>query len=199
MPGGRLLEISDLSIGFTGRSGETLPVLRNVDLAVEPGESVGLVGESGSGKNTSALAAMGYLKRGLRVLGGTAAFRSKDTFKMSQRELEQIRGGEISLIPQNSGQSLTPTMRVGAQLLESLSLHSDMQPSERRNRMIKLLAQVRLPDPEAILERYPHELSGGQQQRVAISMALVGDSDALLLNERTPAWMSQRKRTFLNY
>ena len=185
MSGERLLEISDLSIGFTGRSGETLPVLRNVDLAVERGESVGLVGESGSGKSTLALAAMGYLKRGLRVLGGTAAFRSRDTFKMSQKDLEQIRGGEISLIPQNSGQSLTPTMRVGAQLRESLSLHSDLQPSEQRDRMIELLAQVRLPDPESILERYPHELSGGQQQRVAISMALAGDSDALLLDEPT--------------
>jgi len=106
----------DISIGFTGRSGATLPVLRNIDLAVTPGESVGLVGESGSGKSTLALAAMGYLKRGLRLLGGSAEFKGHDMFGIACEELERIRGGQLALIPQNSGQSLTPTLRIALML-----------------------------------------------------------------------------------
>ena len=150
-----LIEIEDLSIGFTSSEGLTLPVLRNIDLAVRKGESIGLVGESGSGKSTLALAALGYLKRGLRVLGGSASFRDRNTFGMTLKELENIRGGEISLIPQNSGQSLTPTMRIGAQLKETLKLHSDLNSSLFGDRIVELLTQVRLPDPETIIERYP--------------------------------------------
>ena len=180
-----LIDIRDISIGFTGRSGATLPVLRNIDLAVGPGESVGLVGESGSGKSTLALAAMGYLKRGLRLLGGSAGFKRHDMFGLSRGELEKIRGGQMALIPQNSGQSLTPTLRIGAQLGEALRLHSALPGAEHTDKIIELLGQVRLPDPETIVRRYPHELSGGQQQRVAIAMALAGEPEALLLDEPT--------------
>ncbi len=180
-----LVDIRDLSIGFTGRSGATLPVLRNIDLVVRPGETIGLVGESGSGKSTLALAAMGYLRTGLRVLEGSASFRGSNTFDLTARELEEIRGGELALIPQNSGQSLTPTMRVGAQVAEALALHSTVPEFSRADRVVELLAQVRLPDPVTIVSRYPHELSGGQQQRVAIAMALAGEPDALLLDEPT--------------
>lgn len=180
-----VIQLSDLSIGFTGRSGHTLPVLRNIDLTVLPGESVGLVGESGSGKSTVALAAMGYLKRGLRVLNGSATFEGHDMFALKRKELENLRGGHLALIPQNSGQSLTPTLRIGAQLTEALRLHSRLDPAQFPARVLELLGQVRLPDPEAITRRYPHELSGGQQQRVAIAMALAGEPRALLLDEPT--------------
>ncbi len=180
-----LLQVRDLSIGFTGRAGSTLPVLRNIDLFVRPGESLGLVGESGSGKSTLALAMMGYLKRGLRVIGGEAHFAGLDMFTLTRRELEGIRGGRLALIPQNSGQSLTPTLKIGAQLAEALGLHSKLPRSEQAGRVVRLLEQVRLPDPAAIAGRYPHELSGGQQQRAAIAMALAGEPEALLLDEPT--------------
>ena len=182
---GPLIDVRDISIGFTGRSGATLPVLRNIDLAVGPGESVGLVGESGSGKSTLALAAMGYLKRGLRLLGGSVNFKSHDMFGLSRGELENIRGGQMALIPQNSGQSLTPTLRIGAQLGEALRLHSALPEAQHIAKVIELLGQVRLPDPDTIVRRYPHELSGGQQQRIAIAMALAGEPEALLLDEPT--------------
>jgi len=180
-----LIDIRDVSVGFTGRDGRTREVLRNIDLTVAPGESVGLVGESGSGKSTLAFAAMGYLKRGLRLLGGSAAFNGNDMFARSRQELERIRGGQLALIPQNSGQSLTPTLRIGAQLGEALRLHSALPVGQHGARVIELLSQVRLPDPEGIVARFPHELSGGQQQRVAIAMALAGDPVALLLDEPT--------------
>jgi len=183
--GGHLLNIRGLSIGFTGRSGETLPILRHIDLAVGRGESIGIVGESGSGKSTLALAAMGYLKHGLNVIGGDVLFPDRDLFALSPGQLQDIRGRRLALIPQNSGQSLTPTLRVGAQLTETLKLHSNTAPERQAARVTELLAKVRLPDPHLIAGRYPHQLSGGQQQRVAIAMALAGEPEALLLDEPT--------------
>ena len=112
-------------------------------------------------------------------------------FALSRPELEKIRGGNLGLVPQNSGQSLTPNLRVGAQLCESLKLHGKSFSSQGlakrdlEKRAEELLAQVRLPEPAAMLARFPHELSGGQQQRVAIAMALAGEPDALLLDEPT--------------
>ena len=180
-----IIDIQNLSIGFTSRAGNALPVLRNIDLQVHRGESVGLVGESGSGKSTLALAAMGFLKRGLYCQSGQVCFDGKDMFNQTRTELEAIRGGQLGLVPQNAGQSLTPTMRIGKQLSEALRLHSDLPESARPDRVIELLGQVRLPDPTVLADRFPHELSGGQQQRVAIAMALAGDPDALLLDEPT--------------
>lgn len=180
-----VIDIRNISVGFTGKSGATLPVLRNIDLSVAEGESIGIVGESGSGKSTLALAAMGYLKRGLRLLDGSVVFRGQDMFSRTRPELEKIRGGELALIPQNSGQSLTPTLRIGAQLIEALRLHSSVPASDHVAKATELLGQVRLPDPKAIMSRFPHELSGGQQQRVAVAMALAGEPHALLLDEPT--------------
>lgn len=180
-----IIAVDDLSIGFRGRAGGMLPVLRNITLSVAAGESVGLVGESGLGKSTLALAMMGYLKTGLRVMSGSTTFHGIDMFGQDRQSLERIRGGRLALIPQNSGQSLTPSMRVGAQIREALRLHSALPAEQHEARAVDLLGQVRLPDPKAIAHRYPHELSGGQQQRVAIAMALAGEPQALLLDEPT--------------
>ena len=180
-----LVQVKNLGIGFTSRTGVTLPILRNIDLAIGEGETIGLVGESGCGKSTLALAMMGYLKSGLSVLEGESLFRGRNVFDMGERALEDIRGGELALIPQNAGQSLTPTSRIGRQIDESVKLHTRLVKEQRRERVIELLLQVRLPQPEELLKRYPHELSGGQQQRVAIAMALAGEPDVLLLDEPT--------------
>ena len=180
-----LIEICDLSIGFSNMKKQVLPILRNIDLTIKAGETVGLVGESGSGKSTLALAMMGYLGNPLKVLNGSTSFRHQSTFDLSMRELEQIRGGQLALIPQNAGQALTPTQRIGRQISEALKLHSKVTDTDRPARIIELLTQVRLPDPEILIDRYPHELSGGQQQRVAVAMALAGEPDALLLDEQT--------------
>ena len=180
-----LVEVNNLSVGFTGASGATLSILRNIDLSFDRGETVGLVGESGCGKSTLALAMMGFLKPGLRVLEGKVRFREHNLLDMSDSALEDIRGGNLALIPQNAGQALTPTSRIGRQIEESVRLHTVLSPEQRRERVLELLSQVRLPQPEELQERYPHELSGGQQQRVAIAMALAGEPEVLLLDEPT--------------
>ena len=180
-----LVKVKNLSVGFTSQAGLVIPILRNIDLAVGEGETIGLVGESGCGKSTLALAMMGYLKTGLRALEGESLFQGRNVFDMDDSALEEIRGGELALIPQNAGQALTPTSRIGRQIDESVKLHTKLAKEQRRERVIDLLLQVRLPQPEDLLERYPHEFSGGQQQRVAIAMALAGEPDVLLLDEPT--------------
>ena len=118
-------------------------------------------------------------------MDGSLEFRGDDMFSRSRKELERIRGGQLALIPQNSVQSLTPTLRIRAQLTEALRLHRNLPEAVHLPKVIELLGQVRPPDPETIVSRYPHELSGGQQQRVAITMALAGEPESLLLNEPT--------------
>ena len=180
-----IIDIRDLSVGFTARAGHTQEVLKSVSISVKAGETLGIVGESGSGKSTLALATMGYMKPGLRKLSGDVTFEGTDVFAQSLRQLEGLRGGKLGLIPQSSGQALTPTMRIGAQITEALSLHCDLPAAQCATRAEELLTQVRLPDVPSIMKRYPHELSGGQQQRVAIAMALAGEPDALVLDEPT--------------
>lgn len=180
-----LVNIEDLSIGYLNRTGKLVHILKNISLQIKPGETLGLVGESGSGKSTLGLAMMGYLRSGSNVLAGSVQFAGHDMFRSTSRQLESIRGNKIALIPQNAGKSLTPTLRVGKQITESIVLNSENSKIYAKNRMLELLVQVRLPHPEVIAERYPHELSGGQQQRVAIAMALAGEPDMLVLDEPT--------------
>ncbi len=177
--------VNNLSIGFRSQKGKEISILRNVTTKIKKGETVGIVGESGSGKSTLALAMMGYVKQGLFTMGGECLFKSSDLLRMNNKELESIRGRKIAMIPQNAGQSLTPNLKIGYQIEEALKLHTDLDEKERKNRISVLLKDVRLPSPDIMALRYPHELSGGQQQRVAVAMALAGNPELLLLDEPT--------------
>lgn len=180
-----VLRVDNLSLGYTDGQGNKVAVLRDVSLDIQRGEVIGLVGESGCGKSTLALALLGFLRSGGEVLGGTISYEQQSLFALPASELVRLRGGQIALIPQNAGQSLTPTMTLQAQLYEALQLHSDLPASAWQARAIELLTLVRLPSPAELLSRYPHQLSGGQQQRVAIAMALAGEPEVLLLDEPT--------------
>ncbi len=178
-------EINNLTIGFQSQKGEQISILKNISTSINQGETVGIVGESGSGKSTLALAMMGYVKHGLFTISGECMFHSNNLLEMKNKDLEKIRGRKIAMIPQNAGQSLTPNLKIGYQIDEALRLHTDLKQSERDEKISELLNKVRLPSPETMAQRYPHELSGGQQQRVAVAMALAGSPELLLLDEPT--------------
>ena len=177
--------VKNLSIGFRSQKGKEISILRNVSTNIKKGETVGIVGESGSGKSTLALAMMGYVKHGLFTMRGECLFDSSNLLNMNNKELEKIRGRKIAMIPQNAGQSLTPNLKIGYQIEEALKLHTDLDEKGRKDRISVLLKDVRLPSPDTMALRYPHELSGGQQQRVAVAMALAGNPELLLLDEPT--------------
>ena len=178
-------EIKDLTIGFQSQKGEQISILKNISTTINKGETVGIVGESGSGKSTLALAMMGYVKHGLFTISGQCMFHSNNLLEMENKELETIRGRKIVMIPQNAGQSLTPNLKIGYQIDEALKLHTDLKKEDRDKKISELLNKVRLPSPDTMAQRYPHELSGGQQQRVAVAMALAGSPELLLLDEPT--------------
>ncbi len=178
-------KVKNLSVGFKSQKGHEISILKNITTSIKKGETVGIVGESGSGKSTLALAMMGYVKQGLFTMGGECIFNSFNLLNMNNRELEKIRGRKIAMIPQNAGQALTPNLKIGYQIDEALKLHTNFNKNEREKKISELLNKVRLPSPETIALRYPHELSGGQQQRVAVGMALAGNPDLLLLDEPT--------------
>ncbi|MGR3807026.1 dipeptide ABC transporter ATP-binding protein [Pasteurella testudinis] len=184
MMSAELIKVDNLSLGFINDN-RRQPILRAVSLSIKAGECIGIVGESGSGKSTLALALMGYLKAGLSVFEGEVYFAKQPLFSLKTKQLNRLRGGQIALIPQNAGQALTPTLTIGAQIGESLKLHTRLDQRQRRQRVIELLNLVRLPSAQRLAKRYPHQLSGGQQQRVAIAMALACGAKALLLDEPT--------------
>jgi peptide/nickel transport system ATP-binding protein len=163
-------------------------VVHDVSFAIRPGEALGLVGESGSGKSTMAYALFGYTRAGTRIRAGSVRFAGQDLLRCSDRQLRDVRGSGLAMVPQNPGNSLTPSMRIGRQIAEVLRVHGVCRDrASARTRAVELLAEVGLPRPLELIDRYPHQLSGGQQQRVAIAVALAGDPRLLVLDEPTTA------------
>ena len=183
---GPVLEIDGLCISYFVRSGE-IPAVVDFSLTLAPGESVGLVGESGCGKSTVALAIMRYMGSNGGIVGGTVKFKGRDMAEMSEEELRQLRGSQIAMIYQEPMAALNPSVTIGKQLMEVPMIHKDALPAEARKLAIQMLADVHLPDPERVMDAYPHQISGGQQQRVVIAMALLGEPALLLLDEPTTA------------
>ncbi|UWQ61130.1 ABC transporter ATP-binding protein [Leisingera caerulea] len=183
---GPILEIDKLSISFFTRLRE-IPAVMDFSVAVQPGEAVGLVGESGCGKSTVALGVMQDLGKNGRVVGGTIKFKGRDLAEMSAEELRDIRGNEIAMIYQEPMASLNPAMKIGKQLMEVPMIHEGVSEKEAYQRALEVVSDVRLPDPERMLNSFPHQLSGGQQQRIVIAMALMSKPSLLILDEPTTA------------
>ncbi|SCB28161.1 ABC transporter ATP-binding protein [Rhizobium multihospitium] len=180
-----LLSITGLS-AISDRDGGA-PILRDVSLTLERGEVRGLVGESGAGKSTIAKALLGILPRSVRITGGSILFENRDLLKLSARELRDIMGSEISLIPQDPQTALNPGRRIEAQLTDGLRLKRGMSSSDARQRALKLLEEVQIRDPERVLRAYPHELSGGMRQRILIAAAFALEPKLVVADEPTTA------------
>jgi peptide/nickel transport system ATP-binding protein len=185
-PSQPILEIENLSISFFTRLRE-IPAVMDFSCTVMAGEAMGLVGESGCGKSTVALAVMRDLGKNGRIVSGSIRFKGRDLTHMTEEELRHIRGSEIAMIYQEPMASLNPAMRVGDQLAEVPMIHQNMGRAEALTLARQIVADVRLPDPDRILQAYPHQLSGGQQQRIVIAMALMAKPALLILDEPTTA------------
>ncbi|HYB40415.1 MAG TPA: oligopeptide/dipeptide ABC transporter ATP-binding protein, partial [Candidatus Methylomirabilis sp.] len=179
-----ILALEDVRISYATRAGE-VNVVPRLSLALGRGEALGLVGESGCGKSTVALAIVRYLGRAGRIRGGRIVFEGEDIAAMSGDALRRIRGRRIAMVYQDPMSSLNPVMTVGHQLMEVPMLHEGMGRAAARERALRMLAEVKLSDPEGVLGRYPHQLSGGQQQRIVIAMALIAEPALLIMDEPT--------------
>ena len=181
-----VLEIENLSVSFMTRSAE-VPAVMDFSMKVSEGDAMGLVGESGCGKSTVALAIMNYLGGNGKITGGSIKYRGRDMSSFSEKELRDIRGSEIAMIYQEPMASLNPAMRISSQLIEVPLLHEKITKEDAWKRSIEMLEKVNLPDPDRIMNAFPHQLSGGQQQRIVIAMALLSKPSLLLLDEPTTA------------
>jgi microcin C transport system ATP-binding protein len=182
-----LLDVRDLSVAFRQGERETLAV-DHVSFSIAPGQCVALVGESGSGKSVSALSVLRLLPYPTaHHPSGEILFKGRDVLKLQERELRGIRGNDISIIFQEPMTSLNPLHTIEQQIGEVLQLHTGKRGPAARARIIELLTQVGIRDPQTRLGAYPHQLSGGQRQRVMIAMALANEPDLLIADEPTTA------------
>ncbi len=182
-----LLSVRGLSIGYRDALGRLAMAVNELSFTLAPGAAVGIVGESGSGKSTAARALLGYYRGASERTAGEIQLAGRTVSGATARELAALRGIEVAFVPQNPLSSLTYHMRVGPQLVEILRTRAGLSKVAARTRAIELFAATRLPEPEAIFERFPHQLSGGQRQRVVIACALACRPRLLVLDEPTTA------------
>lgn len=182
-----LLDVRDLTVSFDTYAGEVQAV-RGTTFHVNKGETLAIVGESGCGKSVTAQTVMQLIPMPPgRIKKGNIFFEGKDLAKLTDRQMEAVRGKEISMIFQDPMTSLNPTMRVGKQIMEGLMKHQKMTKSEAKERAVEMLRLVGMPTPEKRAEQYPHEFSGGMRQRAMIAIALACNPKLLIADEPTTA------------
>lgn len=185
--GEEILNIDDYKLNFITEEG-TVKALDGIDITVRKGEIHGLIGETGCGKSVTSLSILGLLDNNARIDGGKIIYKGRNLLELNENELrKEIRGNEISMIFQDPGSSLNPVYTAGDQIKESVVLYQSKDKDEVRKLVLDELDRVKLPDPEDVYEKYPHELSGGMKQRVMIAMMLACNSDLLIADEPTTA------------
>ena len=182
-----ILSIRDLSVALPA-SGDRSYAVQDLTLTIHPGEIVCVVGESGSGKSVTAQAVMGLLPKGqLQPSSGTILLEGEDLLAASPDRLRDLRGSRMAMIFQEPMTALNPVLTVGDQVAEVLHIHTTLDAAACRARVLEMMRAVHLPDPERMIDAYPHQLSGGQRQRIMIAQALILDPALLIADEPTTA------------
>jgi oligopeptide/dipeptide ABC transporter ATP-binding protein len=183
---GNLLEVRDLKTHFFTRDG-TVRAVDGVSFEIRDGQTLGVVGESGCGKSITAMSILRLIERPGRTVAGEIRLHGKDLLKLSDSEMRDVRGNQISMIFQEPMTSLNPVYTCGNQIAESVELHDAVGKREAWARAVDMLRQVGIPEPERRAKQYPHQLSGGMRQRVMIAMALATNPELLVADEPTTA------------
>jgi peptide/nickel transport system ATP-binding protein len=181
-----LLEVRNLRVEIPTRRGVLL-ALDDVSFAIEQGEVLGVVGESGAGKSLTGAAIIGLLEPPCRISGGEILLDGRRIDNLSYDEMRRIRGRQIGAIFQDPLTSLNPLYTIGRQLVETITVHSDMSTEQARRRALELLSEVGIPAPEKRIDAYPHQFSGGMRQRVVIALALAVNPRLVIADEPTTA------------
>jgi len=184
--GDAVIKVDSLSIDYRIGS-DWFRAVRDVNLHIRPVQIHGLVGESGSGKSTIGMAMIRYLARNARITEGRIEFGGRNLIEATEREIASIWGNEIALVPQNTMDSLNPSLRISEQMMELTRHHLSISATEAESRAVEALGHAQIAHPERVLARYPHQLSGGMLQMVMIAMALSTRPRLVLLDEPTTA------------
>jgi oligopeptide/dipeptide ABC transporter ATP-binding protein len=181
-----VLDVRDLETNYYTHDG-VVKAVRKVSLEIERGHRVGVVGESGSGKSALALSVLGLIEPPGRVVGGSVVLNGRDIAKLSDRQLQKVRGREVSLVFQDPMTALDPVKTIGAQIAETILRHRRISKRAARRNAVDLLRDVEVPHADRRLDDYPHQYSGGMRQRVLIAIALANEPDLVIADEPTSA------------